>query len=86
MKTFNDYLEETIRRYGAVGNSPGMGYTAEDEQADYDSAHAPEQPDGNAAKTDPLLSKSVELAAVPAMEDDDDEELSLIKERAGLGE
>lgn len=27
MKTFKDYLEETIRRYGAVGSSPGMGYT-----------------------------------------------------------
>jgi len=29
MKTLKDYLEETIRRYGAVGTSPGMGYTLE---------------------------------------------------------
>ena len=27
MKTLKDYLDETIRRYGAVGNSPGMGHT-----------------------------------------------------------
>jgi hypothetical protein len=29
MKTLKDYLEETIRRYGATGSSPGMGYTLE---------------------------------------------------------
>ena len=29
MKTLKDYLAETIRRYGAVGTSPGMGYTLE---------------------------------------------------------
>ena len=29
MKTLKDYLAETIRRYGAVGSSPGMGYTLE---------------------------------------------------------
>lgn len=27
MKTLKDYLQETIRRYGAVGASPGMGYS-----------------------------------------------------------
>jgi hypothetical protein len=31
MKSFRDYLDETIRRYGPAGNSPGMGYTLEDE-------------------------------------------------------
>jgi len=30
MKTLKDYLAETIRRYGAVGTSPGMGYTVEE--------------------------------------------------------
>ena len=34
MKTLKDYLEETIRRYGAVGSSPGMGYTLESDQLD----------------------------------------------------
>ena len=29
MKTLKDYLEETIRHYGATGSSPGMGYTLE---------------------------------------------------------
>jgi len=27
MKTLNDYIAETIRRYGAVGSSPGMGHS-----------------------------------------------------------
>lgn len=35
MKTLKDYLEETIRRYGAVGTSPGMGYTLEDAAVKY---------------------------------------------------
>jgi hypothetical protein len=34
MKTLKDYLEETIRRYGAVGSSRGMGYTLENDQLD----------------------------------------------------
>jgi hypothetical protein len=34
MKTLKDYLEETIRRYGAVGSSRGMGYTLESDQLD----------------------------------------------------
>ena len=35
MKTLKDYLAETIRRYGAVGSSPGMGYTVEDAAVKY---------------------------------------------------
>jgi len=27
MKTLNDYITETIRRYGAVGSNPGMGHS-----------------------------------------------------------
>ena len=34
MKTLKDYLEETIRRYGAVGSNRGMGYTLESDQLD----------------------------------------------------
>jgi len=36
MKTLKDYLEETIRRYGATGSSPGMGYTLEQDIAEDD--------------------------------------------------
>jgi hypothetical protein len=34
MKTLKDYLEETIRRYGATGSNRGMGYTLENDQLD----------------------------------------------------
>ena len=34
MKTLKDYLEETIRRYGATGSNSGMGYTLESDQLD----------------------------------------------------
>lgn len=37
MKSFKDYLNETIRRYGAVGSSPAMGYSlAESHMAEAD--------------------------------------------------
>jgi hypothetical protein len=35
MKTLKDYLEETIRRYGATGSNSGMGYTLEDAAVKY---------------------------------------------------
>jgi len=38
MKTLKDYLEETIRRYGAVGSNRGMGYTLEQ---DVSKGHTP---------------------------------------------
>ena len=31
MKTLKDYLEETIRRYGAVGSNRAVGYTVNEE-------------------------------------------------------
>jgi len=34
MKTLKDYLEETIRRYGATGSNRGMGFTLESDQLD----------------------------------------------------
>ena len=34
MKTLKDYLEETIRRYGATGSSRGMGYTLEQDDVE----------------------------------------------------
>ena len=57
MKTLNDYIAETIRRYGAVGSSPGMGHsllegdlpftiqykTAEGDQVESMQVNAPDQ-------------------------------------------
>lgn len=34
MKSFREYLDETIRRYGPAGDSHGKGYTLDEEQVD----------------------------------------------------
>ena len=73
---------ETIRRYGAVGSSPGMGFTtAESDVNDAGSDNrelqlirrragldetAPDQPETNAAHNDPLAAKAADLAPVGA--------------------
>ena len=85
--SLDGYLLEAIARYGAVGTSPGMGYS-QNEDADMgpgdhldriengqlgdNSALAEEEPTPpDANHNDPLLSKAVDDAAVPAMESDD---------------
>jgi hypothetical protein len=48
------YTTETIRRYGAVGSSPGMGYSVSED----------------ANENDPLAAKAFDDAAVSPMEED----------------
>jgi hypothetical protein len=76
------YEMETIRRYGAVGSSPGMGYTvAEEEIKETDhtsdqelrlirSRAGLEEAAPNANQNDPLAAKAFDDAAVGPMEED----------------
>lgn len=75
MKTLKDYIEETIRRYGAVGSNRAVGYTLEEELED-------ELEEEDANDNDPLLAKAVDDAAVGPMEES--AELALILDRAKL--
>jgi hypothetical protein len=80
------FTTETIRRYGAVGSSPGMGYTmGEAEAIDHDHSDrelqlirnraglaetAPYQPETDPNHNDPLAAKAEDDAAVGPMEED----------------
>lgn len=76
------YEMETIRRYGAVGSSPGTGYTVteeEIEEVDHDSDQelrlirgraGLEETAPNANQNDPLAAKAADDAAVSPMEED----------------
>jgi hypothetical protein len=77
------YEMETIRRYGAVGSSPGQGYTvSEDEidETDHNNSDQElrlirgraglEETAPNANQNDPLAAKAFDDAAVSPMEED----------------
>jgi hypothetical protein len=76
------YEMETIRRYGAVGSSPGQGYTVAEEEikeTDHTSDQelrlirgraGLEETAPNANRNDPLAAKAADDAAVSPMEED----------------
>ena len=89
------YTTETIRRYGAVGSSPGMGYTMGEDQEDADLKQAHNAGYRDAAqgrKKNPYNPGSPAAAEYDKGQEaykrhfGESQELNLIRSRAGLAE